>query len=102
MKKPIIRNAIRIIAILALLAISLAICSCSESCGRFCKDCTSDYGGGLNRTVKVYDLNGNLVAEYSGRFDIETNQDSYILWDDELGKRHIIYYTTFNVIIDEN
>lgn len=52
MKKPIIRNATRIIAILALLAISLAICSCSESCGRFCKDCTSDYGGGLNRTVK--------------------------------------------------
>lgn len=86
----------------ALLALCLALCSCSESCARSCKDFNSDYNGGLHRTVKVYDIDGDLVAEYTGKFDIETDHSTYILWDDEMGKRHIIYFSTFNVIIDEN
>lgn len=86
----------------ALLALCLALCSCSESCARYCKDFNSYYNGGLHRTVKVYDIDGDLVAEYTGKFDIETDHSTYILWDDEMGKRHIIYFSTFNVIIDEN
>jgi hypothetical protein len=86
----------------ALLALCLVLCSCSESCARSCKDFNSDYNGGLHRTVKVYDIDGDLVAEYTGKFDIETDHSTYILWDDEMGKRHIIYFSTFNVIIDEN
>ena len=50
---------------------------------------------------KVYDIDGDLVAEYSGKFDIETDHTTYILWDDEKGMRHIIYFSTFNIIIDE-
>ena len=92
----------KLIAIVAIIITCFALCSCSESCNRACKDYQSDYGGGLNRTVRVYDIEGDLIAEYSGRFDIETDHESYILWDDELGKRHIIYFSTFNVIIDEN
>lgn len=102
MKKFIKNNKHRIIAILCLALVALALCSCSESCRRSCKDCSSDYNGGLNRTVRVYDIEGELVAEYSGKFDIETDHNTYILWDDELGKRHIIYFSTFNIIIDEN
>lgn len=86
----------------ALLALCLALCSYSESCARSCKDFNSDYNGGLHRTVKVYDIDGDLVAEYTGKFDIETDHSTYILWDDEMGKRHIIYFSTFNIIIDEN
>ena len=102
MKKFIKTNKHRIIVMLCLALVSLALCSCSESCARSCKDMQSDYNGGLHRTVKVYDINGELVAEYSGKFDIETDHETYILWDDEMGKRHIIYFSTFNVIIDEN
>lgn len=92
----------RIIVLLVLiLCILTTLCSCTESCSRTCKDIGSNYNGGLYRVVKVYDINGNLVAEYEGKFDIETDNERYILWDDELGKRHIVYYTTFNVIIDE-
>jgi hypothetical protein len=92
----------RIIALtLIMLALIANLCSCTEACDRTCKDIGSNYNGGLYRTVKVYDINGNLIAEYEGKFDVETDNESYILWDDELGKRHIIYYTTFNVIIDE-
>lgn len=92
----------RIIAIVMLLALCIALCSCTEGCERTMKDINSDYNGGLNRTVKVYDIDGELVAEYSGKFDIETDHSTYILWDDEDGKRHIVYFSTFNIIIDEN
>jgi hypothetical protein len=50
----------------------------------------------------VYAYDGTLVEEYTGKFDIETDHSTYILWDDEMGKRHIIYFTNFNIVIDEN
>ena len=56
---------------------------------------------GIERTVTVYDINGNVLKEYTGRFDVEYDE-SRILFDDEDGKRHVIYYTTGTVIIEEN
>ena len=102
MKKFIKTNSRKMCAILCLAILCLALCSCTEACDRYVKDFESDFGGGLPRTVSVYDLSGNLVKEYTGKFDIETDNKSYILWDDEMGKRHIIYFSTFNIIIDEN
>ena len=74
----------------------------SESVRRARKDQQSNLNGGIERTVSVYDINGDLIEQYTGRFDIETDRESYILFDDEAGKRHMIYYTTGTVIIDEN
>lgn len=96
------KKIIRIIAMICLLTLILSLCSCGASFDRYIKDLDSNYGGGLHRTVRVYDMEGDLVAEYSGKFDIETDHTNYILWDDEQGKRHIIYFSTFNVIVDEN
>jgi len=56
---------------------------------------------GIERTVTVYDINGNILREYTGRFDVEYDENR-ILFDDEDGKRHVIYYTTGTVIIEEN
>jgi len=56
---------------------------------------------GIERTVTVYDINGKEIKSYTGKFDVEYD-DSRILFDDEEGKRHVIYYTTGTVIIDEN
>lgn len=56
---------------------------------------------GIERTVTVYDINGNILKEYTGKFDVEYDE-SRILFDDEDGKRHVIYYTTGTVIIEEN
>ena len=95
------KNNIRRIAILLLFIICFLFCSCTEGCARSCKDFDSNVNGGLYRTVKVYDIDGDLVAEYEGKFDIETDNTTYILWDDEYGKRHIVYFSTFNIIIDE-
>lgn len=65
------------------------------------KKSTNDVSGGIPRHVRVYDINGKLIEEYKGTFDIETTNDNYILFDDENNLRHIIYFTTGTVIIDE-
>ena len=73
----------------------------TESGRRAYKDQQSNLSGGIEREVSVYDVNGNLIKQYSGKFDIETDNESYILFDDENGNRHIIYYTTGTIIVDE-
>ena len=67
---------------------------------RAIKNKFSNYTGGLNRVVEVYDVNGQLIKSYKGKFDIEY-EDERILFDDEDGNRHIIYFKTGQVIVDE-
>ena len=76
----------------------------TESGKRAIKDMKSELGGGINRIVSVYDVGGELIQQYNGKFDIETgnaNGAPYIVFDDENGKRHIVYYTTGTILIDE-
>ena len=60
----------------------------------------SNFHGGIERTVEVYDATGNLLKEYRGKFDIDYD-DSRIIFDDEENRRHVIYYPTGTVIVDE-
>ena len=60
----------------------------------------SNFNDGIERSVKVYDVEGEVIAEYHGKFDVKYDE-SRILFDDENGKRHIIYYPTGTVVIDE-
>lgn len=60
--------------------------------------------GDLYKVVKVYDMQGEQIAEYKGKFDLEeqqTNEVTKIKFDND-GKRHIIYCSTGTVIIDES
>lgn len=72
----------------------------TESGARAIKDTQSDFSGGIERTITVYDIDGEIIQQYNGKFDISYDS-SRIKFDDENGKRHIIYYTTGTVIIDE-
>lgn len=77
----------------------------TETGKRAVKDLESELNNGINRTVSVFDVQGELIKKYSGKFDVETgnaNGAPYIVFDDENGKRHIIYYTTGTILIDEN
>lgn len=74
--------------------------SATESGKRTQKSWESDTKGGIYRQVRVFDVEGDLVEEYTGKFDVEYS-NSRILFDDEQGKRHIVYYTTGTIIIDE-
>lgn len=56
-------------------------------------DQKSNLANGLNRTIKVYAANGDVIAEYSGVIDIEANDGGYIKFDFE-GKRYM-YYNCF-------
>ena len=76
----------------------------TETGKRAIKDMQSEMNNGIHRSVSVYDVNGELIKEYVGKFDVETgngNGAPYIVFDDENGKRHIIYYTTGTILIDE-
>ena len=72
----------------------------TESGKRAVKTQESNFNKGIEREVKVYDVNGELIKEYKGKFDVDYDSDR-IIFDDENNKRHVIYYTTGTVIIDE-
>ena len=56
-------------------------------------DSKSELNNGIDRTVTVYTANGEIIAQYSGKIDIEGNDGGYVLFDFD-GKRYI-YYTCF-------
>lgn len=62
-------------------------------------DQKSGFGKGLERTVTVYTANGDMIAQYIGMIDIETNDGGYVKFDFE-GKRYI-YYNCFVETIAE-
>ena len=50
-------------------------------------DQKSDLGNGLDRIVRVYTANGDIIAEFEGKIDIEGNDGGYVLFDYD-GKRY--------------
>lgn len=60
----------------------------------------SELENGIERVVTVYDIEGDVIKVYDGKFDITYDNDR-ILFDDEQGKRHVIYYPTGTVTVDE-
>ena len=67
--------------------------SSTASGQRALTDQKSELSGGLNRRITVYTADGNILAEYEGKIDIEGNDGGYVLFDYE-GKRYM-YYNCF-------
>lgn len=61
-------------------------------------DQKSNLSNGLDRTITIYTANGDKLAEYRGKIDIEMDQD-YIKFDYE-GKRYIYYNCFVETIAD--
>ena len=85
----------KIIAVLVSI-LALFMMSCA-SCEREVKSCQSDISGGLNRIVRVYSLDGNLIASYEGLIDIDDNQNGSVMFDMN-GKRYVYYNAIVEVI----
>ena len=83
-----------------ILAMSIMCVSCA-SWDRAVVDMKSDIGGGLNRTINVYTADGELMATYSGKIDLEMTDGGYIKFDFE-GKRYIYYNCFVESIADIN
>lgn len=62
-------------------------------------DQKSDFNNGIERTVTVYTANGDVISQYTGKIDIDTNDGGYVKFDFE-GKRYI-YYNCFIETIAE-
>lgn len=75
----------------------------TESGKRALKSWESEISGGMNRVVHVYDMEGEEIATYQGKFDIQENaQDGIVkVKFDVDGERHIIYGSTGTIVIDE-
>ena len=56
-------------------------------------DQKSELANGLERVIRVYTADGNVIAEYEGVIDIEGNDGGYVLFDYQ-GKRYT-YYNCF-------
>lgn len=86
--------------ILVLGVIMTSLVGCGQSWERTKKNIASEYGGGLSRTVTVYDQQGNSIKTYEGNIDIrDTEYGNKVLFDLN-GKRIVIYNAT--VIAEEN
>ena len=94
------KKSIKII-LSVIMVVSLLFCfsGCTESMKRELVDYKSDLTGGLDRTVKVYTANGDIIAEYSGKIDIESNDGGYVKFDLD-GKRYIYYNCFVETIAD--
>ena len=62
-------------------------------------DQKSELQNGIERTVTVYTANGEVMAQYKGKIDLESNNSGYVKFDYK-GKRYI-YYNCFVECISE-
>jgi len=72
----------------------------TESGKRALKTQDSNLNNGIEREVIVYDMDGDELEHFRGRFDVDY-EDERIMFDDENGNRHVIYFKSGTVIINE-
>ena len=82
----------KLIVVATVIGMALGMSGCS-SCERTMVDIKSDFGGGLNRVINIYTANGDLMAQYNGKIDLQMTEGGYVKFDFE-GKRYI-YYNCF-------
>lgn len=84
--------------------LGLSICTGITGCASWKRafvDLKSDINGGLQRTLTVYTADGKVLAEYTGKIDIEINNGGYVKFDFN-GKRYIYYNCFVESIADIN
>ena len=79
------KKKIAVFALLAAMVLSLAGCA---SWNRELKSFKSDVSGGLNRTVTAYSYDGDVLGQWSGKFDVSESENETFFDID--GKRVII------------
>lgn len=88
-----IREILLIVAIIAVIGLIVVCFFRTSSCQRNIVDLRSDFNGGLDRTINVYTADGEIIATYKGKIDLDVNEGGYVKFDFE-GKRYI-YYNCF-------
>lgn len=86
---------------LSIVAIAAMIYACSQTQGmkRLGKDVKSNWTGGLQRTVTVYNANGEVMKTYKGKIDLERTEGGIVKFD--LNGQRIMYYNCYVEVIEE-
>lgn len=79
----------KIIVALSVALLATAFTGCSASFDREIKSMKSDFTGGLDRTLTVYDYNGGKINSWEGKFDVSESENE--VYFDINGKRVIIH-----------
>lgn len=90
-------NKLKAIAATALIA-TTTLTGCA-SLERELKSATSDIAGGLDRHVIAYSHDGEKLGEWTGKIDIQTNENGTKVLFDLNGKRVVLYNTI--VVVEE-
>lgn len=91
--KELVKIIIGIIVVVAIIIGIIFFATRTASCQRSCVDIKSNINNGLERTINIYTADGNIIATYKGKIDLDTNDGGYVKFDFE-GKRYI-YYNCF-------
>lgn len=78
-------------------AVAIILSSCTVSQQRELKTFQSNWNGGLDRIVTVYNFDGTVHATFEGKIDIQSSEGGKVLFDFE-GKRYIYYNRPVDVI----
>ena len=97
MKKDKIGVGTIIMSIATMVLLIMIIMSSRASLKRWFKSFGSGVNDGIERTVTVYDYNGNSIRSWTGRFDV-TQGETGIMFDGPDGRRIII---TGGIVINE-
>ena len=62
-------------------------------------DQKSDFSNGVERVINVYTANGDKIATYKGKIDLDVNDGGYVKFDFN-GKRYIYYNCFVETIAD--
>lgn len=83
------------LAVAGVLAVGLSGCA---SCDRMVKSWDSNMSNGLERTVVLYDYEGDELARWEGKIDLQvSNNGGHIVFDQD-GKRTVI---TGGIVVSE-
>jgi hypothetical protein len=100
-KTKTIIGIIATVVVAIIIVVIALIVSKTEYGKRLIKDTKSNFQGGIDRTIVVYDFEGDEISRYEGKFDIDSSSEGELKFEDENGKRHIIYYSTGTIFVDE-
>lgn len=81
----------------AIVIIVLVVGLNSAKIRRRIKTMQSGFNNGIDRTITLYDYNGNEIRTWTGTFDV-TKSETGIMFDDQEGKRTII---TNGIIVNQ-
>lgn len=83
------------LAVAGVLAVGLSGCASFE---RSMKNFGSDISGGMDRTVVLYDYEGDELARWEGKIDLQISNDGGHIVFDQDGKRTVI---TGGIVVSE-